>query len=161
MLMADPVHSYAARYDVEFIDLLGSGKDGQVLRTSDRRAVKFFGEESSYRRELRAYQILRARDIQQIREFQVPQFIRHDDDLQAVEMTIVDAPYILDFAAAYMPQEYERFEFSAEVLEETEARWSENFGERWPAARDIVAEFRRLTGLILLDLSLNNIRFTS
>jgi len=157
--MADAATDYTARYGVGFIERLGNGKDGQVLKTADRRAVKLFSDESAYRRELRGYQILRARDIQDIGGFQVPQFIRNDDSLRAIEMTVVDAPFILDFAAAYTPEEYDRFEFTREVLEETEARWAENLGEHWPAAQEIVAEFRRLTGLILLDLTPNNIRF--
>ncbi len=77
----------------------------------------------------------------------------------AIEMTIVKPPFLLDFAAAYSEQEFERLDFSAEIIEEREEHWSEIFGERWPDAAALRDAFQQQTGLILLDLSLNNIRF--
>ena len=56
-------------------------------------------------------------------------------------------------------EEYERLEFSQEVLDEREAHWAEIFGDHWPVVQSLRAAFTRETGLILLDLSLNNIKF--
>jgi hypothetical protein len=75
-------------------------------------------------------------------------------------MTIVQAPFLLDFASAYTADEYERLEFTEEVLNERETYWSEIFEDRWTEVGLLCDTFARETGLILLDLSLNNIRFT-
>jgi hypothetical protein len=157
--MIEPSTKYAAQYSVRFTDDLGNGKDGRVLRTQYGDAVKFFREESVYRRELRAYQILREVAIDQINGFQIPRLIRHDDALRAIEMTVVQPPFVLDFASAYTSEEYERLEFPQEVLDEREAHWAEIFEDRWPVVQSLRAAFTRETGLILLDLSLNNIKF--
>jgi hypothetical protein len=74
-------------------------------------------------------------------------------------MSIVRPPFILDFAAAYTIAEYERFEFTLEVIEERESHWAEIFAENWGMVQGLCNEFTSRTGLILLDLSLNNIRF--
>jgi hypothetical protein len=157
--MDDSLSQYQTRYKVQFIEKLGDGKDGTVLKTSQGQAVKFFDDDAIYRRELRAYQILRRRDIEEINGFQIPRLIRNDDSLLAIEMTIVDAPFVLDFASAYTIQEYNRFEFTEEVLEERQAHWLEIFGDRWAVVSAICDAFTRETGLVLLDLSLNNIKF--
>jgi hypothetical protein len=158
MLMEAPAR-YERLYAVHFIDKLGHGKDGSVFKTSEGQAVKFLVDPDLYRRELRAYQILRQRDIEDISGFQIPRLIRNDDTLLAIEMTIVDAPFILDFASAYTINEYNRFDFTAEVIEEREQHWAEVFGDRWATVQEITNAFTSATGLILLDLSLNNIKF--
>jgi hypothetical protein len=58
---------YEVRYNVRFVEKLGDGKDGFILKTSEGQAVKFLSDESTYQRELRAYQILRQRDIDEIK----------------------------------------------------------------------------------------------
>jgi len=157
--MSDESVQYELRYGERFVEELGDGKDGRVLKTETGRAVKFFHDESVYRRELRAYQILRQRDIDAINGFQIPRLIRSDDELRAIEMSIVQPPFVLDFASAYTREEYARFEFTQEVLDEREAHWAEIFGDRWPTVQSLCDAFMRETGLILLDLSLNNIKF--
>jgi hypothetical protein len=150
---------FESRHLTRFVENLGDGKDGLVLKSERGQAVKFFHDRDVYRRELRAYQILRERDIDEIKGFQVPRLIRSDDELRAIEMTIVQAPYLLDFAAAYTSTEYERLEFTQEVMEERETYWAEVFEERWPVVQELCSAFTRETGLILLDLSPNNIKF--
>ena len=112
-----------------------------------------------YRRELRAYQILRQRDIEEINGFQIPKLLRSDDSLLAIEMSIVTPPFLLDFASAYTQTEYDRFSFTQEILDERESHWSEIFADDWPTVQITAQAFKTATGLILLDLSLNNIRF--
>jgi hypothetical protein len=157
--MSDASIQYELRYRIRFVGALGDGKDGQVLKANERQAVKFLHDESVYRRELRAYQILRQRDIDELNGFQIPRLIRNDDELRAIEMTIVQPPFLLDFASAYTQDEYERLAFTQEVLDEREVHWSELFGERWATVQELCDAFTRETGLILLDLSLNNIKF--
>jgi hypothetical protein len=150
---------YQQKNAVRFIDSLGDGKDGRVFKTSQGNAVKFLNDASIYRRELQAYQILRQRDIEQINGFQVPRLVRWDDSFLAIEMTTVRPPFILDFASAYTIDEYNRFDFTAEIIEEREQHWAEVFGDRWAIVQEITNAFTSATGLILLDLSLNNIKF--
>jgi hypothetical protein len=157
--MSDAPAQYEIKYGISLIDRLGDGKDGRVFQTEHGRAVKFFNDEAIFRRELRAYQILQQRDIDQINGFQIPRLIQHDDNLRALEMTIVQAPFVLDFASSYTSEEYARFGFPEDVMDERVLEWSEIFGEHWPEVISLLEAFTRETGLILLDLSLNNIKF--
>jgi hypothetical protein len=85
---------YAARYQLEFAETLGSGKDGIVVvaryktKPSDV-ALKFFRFKDAYRREKHAYQRLEAFGVSRILDFNVPQLLRFDDELQVLEITIV------------------------------------------------------------------------
>ena len=157
--MLEKSQQYEAKYNVRFTDALGNGKDGKVLKTSDGQAVKFFDDAAVYRRELRAYQILLRHHITQLNNFQIPELTRSDDNLLAIEMTIVAPPFLLDFASAYTQAEYDRFAFTQEILDERESHWSEIFADDWPIVQTTAQAFKTATGLILLDLSLNNIRF--
>ncbi len=157
--MEDPSVEYETRYGARFIDALGDGKDGFIRKTAQGHAVKFFHDSDSYRRELRAYLVLRKLSLDQVGGHQIPRLLRYDDQLMAIAMTVVKPPFLLDFAAAYTEAEVARFGFTTEVLEEREQHWSEVFGGLWPAVAELRYHFERQTGLILLDLSLNNIKF--
>lgn len=74
-------------------------------------------------------------------------------------MTVVQPPFIVDFVSAYTDDEVKWLAFTEDVMAEREAFWAERFGDRWPAVLRIRDEFHRVTGLTLLDLSHNNIRF--
>lgn len=88
----------------------------------------------------------------------VPQLVRNDDELLAIEITVVTPPFLLDFASTYTDDELEWLGFTPEVWAEREVYWAEVFGERWPDAAAVRAAFHRTTGLHLLDPSPNNIR---
>src|SRR5438874_1066752 len=150
---------YQSSYQMQFVDQLGDGKDGVVLKTDRGNAVKFLRDRDVYLRERRAYQILQAISLDEIDGHQIPRMVRYDDNLLAIEFTIVKPPFLLDFAATYSELELQRLDFPPEVLEEREQHWSEIFGEKWQNVVAIREAFRRRTGLVLLDLSLNNIRF--
>lgn len=150
---------YAARYGVEFVARLGDGKDGFVLQTNQRTAVKFLHDRDHCIRELRAYRLLANGDVDEIAGHQVPRLLRSDEELLAIEMTVVQPPFIVDFVSAYADDEVEWLGFTEDVMAEREAFWAERFGDRWPAVLQIRDEFHRVTGLTLLDLSHNNIRF--
>jgi hypothetical protein len=156
--MLETSSQYELQYDVRFVDALGHGKDGNVLKTAEGQGVKFFKDDTIYHRELRAYQILRRLDMDEINGFQIPRLIRSDDTLLAIEMTIVGSPFLLDFASAYTGDEVERFAFDEDVLDEREGHWKDIFGDDWPLVQATCEAFTNDTGLILLDLSLNNIR---
>ena len=53
-------------------------------------------------RERRVYERLREAHVLRISGFHVPQLVRFNDELMAIEMTIVTPPFVLDFAGAYL-----------------------------------------------------------
>ena len=127
------------------------------MLTRERHAVKFFTRSDAYVRELQAYLLIQSAGIGEILGHQVPELIRHDDELQAIEMSVVQPPFLLDFAGAY--PEDEAPDFPPEVWEEWRADKAEQFGDRWPDAERVIDEFRKRVGLVLLDVNPGNIKF--
>ena len=87
--------------------------------------------------EREVYQRLGEAGCRKVIGFHVPQLVRSDDALLALEMTIVQPPFVLDFAGAYLdfpPQ------FSEEVWAEWERKNQEQFGSDWPKAQMILSE---------------------
>ena len=70
-------------------------------------------------------------------------------------MTIVERPFVLDFAAAYLDR---RPEFPPEIWAEWEAEKREQFEGRWPIVEDILNSFEEI-GMYLMDVSAANIAF--
>jgi hypothetical protein len=158
-MLNNSASEYERKHRVSLIAKLGDGKDGIVLSSNRDTAVKLFYDVNVYNRELRAYRVLQAAEIDEINGHHVPRLLHSDDDLRAIEMTIVVPPFLLDFAAAYTEDEVERFAFSTDVTAERESHWEEIFGDRWGEVIDLTNAFFARTGLMLLDLSLNNVRF--
>lgn len=85
----------------------------------------------------------------------MPQLVGWDDDLRVLEMTIVERPFVLDFAGAHLDA---RPEFLAEIWSDWEAEKRDQFEGRWPMVEKILAAFEEL-GIYLLDVSPSNIAF--
>jgi hypothetical protein len=143
---------------------LGVGTQGSVFvvnipsQSSDRIdqvAVKFHDREIAYNRELDVFQRLRDLQVEEVRGHMVPQLIDFDDDLLAIEMTIVSPPFCLDFGGAYLdrPPDY-----SPEVWRDWEEMKSEAFEENWPAVKSILATFESF-GVYIADVNPGNIKF--
>src|SRR2546423_13295937 len=101
--MTDPrICEFEARRGCRLIGILGPGpgQDGFVLRSDRFTAVKFFDRADRFGRELEVYQVLRARGIHRIAGHAVPELIGSDEVLLAIEMSIVERPFLLDFAGA-------------------------------------------------------------
>ena len=147
---------FAARRCVRVECTLGGGKDGVVFRTSAASAVKFHGRRESYQSELACYQRLRVRQVVDVRGHHVPQLISSDDELLAIEMTVVERPFLLDFANARLD---EAPEFPAEVMENWREEMAERFNDRWPQVRMIFAVLAGQHGIHLLDVHHGNIGF--
>jgi hypothetical protein len=86
----------------------------------------------------------------------VPQLVGSDDALRLIEMTIVKAPFVLDFAGAHLDA---RPEFSEEIWADWEADKREKFEDRWSQVQRVLDAFEEL-GVYLLDVSPSNIVFT-
>jgi hypothetical protein len=160
--MNDPRNEeYEARHRCRLAGPLGPGvgQDGFVLRTGRLTAVKFFDRADRFQRELEVYQVLRAKGINEIAGHRVPQLIDVDEELRAIEISIVERPFLLDFAGAKRPEEVPDFE--QHVIDEHLARLQELFEDRWADVLHVAEMFRRQTGFVLLDIHPGNIAFAS
>jgi hypothetical protein len=158
--MADPrIQEFEARYQCRLLGALGPGpgQDGFVQRSDRLTAIKFFDTNERFNRELEVYQLLQSLDIHDIADHYVPWLIRSDDELRAIEMSIVERPFLLDFAGAKLPIEVP--DFAQDVLDEFHARLEQLFGDRWADALHVAEMFRRTTGYTLLDIHPGNIAF--
>ena len=71
------------------------------------------------------------------------------------EMTILERPFVLDFAGAHLDV---RPDFPEEIWEDWEADKREQFEARWTMVQKILDAFEEL-GIYLLDVSPGNIAF--
>jgi hypothetical protein len=154
-------HQYASRNRLVVREPLGAGIHGQVhvvqgTTVSGGTALKVYHAQEFYRRELMVYERLKAAQVREILGFAVPQFIRTDDELLALEMTIVERPYVLDFAAAYL--DYDAPWFDDEKWEMWEAEKRERFGVRWAEVQGVLAALEGY-GIQMLDVNPGNVAF--
>jgi hypothetical protein len=152
--------AYAARNELLLVERLGFGIHGSVHVVEDkikgdRSAIKAHRAAAFYVRERAAYELLNGAGVREVLGFHVPQFIRADDELKVIEMTIVTRPFVVDFAGAYVGGPPE---FSEEVWAEWEAEKREQFGARWKTVEAVMGAFEDL-GIHLLDVSPTNIAF--
>ena len=112
---------------------LGHGTDGSVWRSNRKTAVKALARHRNYILEKLCYQRFKDEGVFRIEGFAVPELVGANDDLRVVEITIVTAPFILDFAKVSIDQPPD---FDPEVIEEAERQNEERFGtEYWAKVR--------------------------
>ena len=80
-----------------------------------------------------------------------------DEDLSALEMSIVERPFLLDFAGAKRPEEVP--DFDQAVLDEHLEHLHDLFDDQWADALHVADVFRRETGFILLDIHPGDVAF--
>jgi hypothetical protein len=151
---------FAARRGRLVAGRLGFGIHGMVFviegnAESGASAVKIHENREPFLRECNVYERLAERGVLEICGFNVPQVIGWDDELLAIEMTVVKPPFVLDFAGAYLDWPPR---FSEEVWEERLSKWREEFGDDWPIVQNILSELEDF-GIHMLDPSPANIRF--
>lgn len=152
---------YASRNHLTVCESLGGGIHGVVYlvqgkAASGATALKTFHEREFFERELMVYERLKAAQVRQILGFAVPQLIGADSELLALEMTVVERPYVLDFAGAYLDNDAPWFE--DEKWEMWEADKREKFGDRWPEVQAVLAALESY-GIHLLDVNPGNVAF--
>jgi len=158
--MIDPrVWQYESKYGLHVTGRLGPGpgQDGNVYRTDRATAVKIFDREERFTREDAVYRILTNKGISIIAGHAVPEWINSDSSLWIIEMTIVDRPFLLDFASARTASEVPDWE--PHVLDEYYEGLKEKFGANWENALHVAAMFNVATGLFLMDLHPGNVAF--
>jgi hypothetical protein len=155
--IADRAFDYAVKRGMRLEDQLGSGVDGIVLRSGRPSAVKVFAREDAFRRELACYRRLREREILDILGHRVPQLLDFDDSLLVIEMTVVQPPFLLDFAGAYVDTAPD---YPDEVMEQWHEDKREQFGDdRWERVQMVLATLRGQCGIQLFDVNPGNITF--
>ena len=152
--------AYASRNQLRLAERLGFGIHGIILVAEDnskvgKTAVKAHRSREPYLRERDAYERLKAAGITEILGFHVPQFIRCDDSLRVIEMSIVVRPFVLDFAGAWLDAPPE---FSDEVWAEWVAEKQRQFEARWPKVQEVLAALEELD-IHMVDVSPSNIAF--
>jgi hypothetical protein len=156
--------AYANEHGLPLADELGHGVHGIVFATEGqvqhgtlplRSAIKAHLREIDYCRERDVYLRLQSCNVTMIRGFHVPQLLRFDDGWLIVDMTIVQRPFVLDFAGAYLDRAPD---FSEEVMADWRADKLEQFGERWPEVEAILRVLETY-GVYMEDVHPNNISF--
>lgn len=117
---------FATKNGLVLEEELGFGVHGIVWSTDQKSVVKAHGAERLYyERERDIYLRLREFDVRKILEFRVPRLWAFDDELMVLEIGIVQPPFALDFAGAYLD---EIPDFSPEVWADWEVEKQEQFG---------------------------------
>lgn len=158
--MIQNAQAYASRRQLRLAERLGFGIHGIIFAAvgnleTGNTAVKAHRSLEPYDRELAVYKRLKEGGIRKILGFNVPQLLRHEDDLRTFEMTIVTRPFLLDFAGAYLDRPPE---FSDDVWLHWEAEKREQFGMRWPQVQGVLGKLEEL-GIHMVDVSPGNIAF--
>lgn len=155
---------YCDRKGYSIDSCLGVGTQGSVFvfnipsqntKPVDQVAVKFHIREVAYMREVTVYQRLRNLGVEDVYGHMVPQLIGYDDELLAIEMTIVSPPFCLDFGGAYLdrPPDY-----SPEVWRDWEEMKSMAFEENWSQVKQILRNLENY-GIYVADVNPGNIKF--
>src|SRR5258706_15218578 len=108
-LLTQHAQTYASRHNLRLAERLGHGIHG-IVYAAERNiepgnvAIKVHRSRDIHERERGVYLRLRQACLVEILGFNVPKLIRFDDELLAIEMSIVSRPFVLDFAGAYLDQ---------------------------------------------------------
>ncbi|WP_145244970.1 hypothetical protein [Aeoliella mucimassa] len=131
-----------------------------MWKTSIPSAIKAFYREENFFNELRCYQRLQSHGVNEICGLNVPVLEDFDDQLWVIEITFVQAPYLLDFGKATLdapppylvdPQDQRRFQ----------AEWRTEFGSRWTEVNAILHILQSKYGIYYLDPKVANIRLSA
>lgn len=100
--LEDRAVRFAAQRQSRIEHRLGYGKDGSIFSTDRATAIKIHQRRTSFVRELECYQAIAECGVRDVLGHRVPQLVAWDEDLLAIEMTIVKPPFLLDFGDAYL-----------------------------------------------------------
>ena len=153
--------TYADRHRLQLAERLGFGIHGTVFVAENKSkpgntALKAHNSIEPYIRERKVYERLKSAGVNDIQGLSVPQLIGVDDELRIIEMSIVERPFLLDFAGAYLDVPPE---FSEEIWAAWEIEQQEQFEKRWPKVQAVLADLEELD-IHLIDISPSNIAFS-
>lgn len=144
--------------DADFDNLLGTGQEGYIWKTTPSdSAIKVYDKLGNFEREIECYRILDEHNVAVIEGFNVPQLLGNDESLRVIEMTIVSAPYILDFGKAYVHQRPDCY--TPEQLAEADALSEELFEGNWTLVESAIHKLECI-GIYYVDANPRNIDCT-
>jgi hypothetical protein len=153
----DRAEAIARRYTGidQLLKDLGSGAEGYVFASPSATAIKVFTHHEKFDRELAAYQRLLEHDVIDVLGFAVPRLVHFDANLLVIEMTMVQPPFLLDFAQSVldMPLDF------PEGLDEWWERIEPDFGDRFPIVQQLFYELQHKYGIYYYDLAPRNVNF--
>lgn len=154
---AAQLYADARKITIHFESPLGFGSDGTIWPNSRGSALKILINERNYRVERDCYLRLRDERIRRVGKLNVPMLVDYDDELRAIEMTIVKPPYLLDFGKVYIdhpPVYWHDEQLMANFYEEK----APLFGKNWPRVLSAMASLEQL-GIYYVDPRPQNIAF--
>lgn len=137
---------------------LGGGVNGIVFSTSRGSAVKIFQLREGYTQELRAYQRIDACGVWEVCGFTIPHLLKWSDNRLLIELSIVQPPYLLDFASCCIDKD-PRDVHPPEWLDQYAERIEFLHEDRAPRVFEVYNALSRLTGIFHTDLRPTNIGF--
>jgi hypothetical protein len=154
------VESYCNARTLIVESCLGAGTQGSVFVVTNsikniRHAVKFHERAVAFDRERDVYLRLKELEIDYVCGHRIPVLVAYDNELLAIEMTIVSPPFCLDFGGAYLDH---RPDYSPEVWADWRKQKSEAFESNWPIVEKIISEFEQY-GIYIADVNPGNIRY--
>ncbi|MEM9017901.1 MAG: hypothetical protein AAGC68_12880 [Verrucomicrobiota bacterium] len=158
-MVEERAKAYAESNTLEIRRQLGFGIHGRVYAASSTNysyfsAIKAFEDSDPFERELAVYRRLNEQMISEIKGFQVPKLLGYDRKLEVIEISLVERPFCLDFASAYLdelPSYFPPFD------ENWHREKEDQFGaEKWPEVLAVLAELESL-GIFQTDVSPSNI----
>ena len=125
---------YAETPGLSIVRFLGKGMQELVFETTGRSAVKIHARDAGFKRELAAYHRLSERQVSVVQGLSLPRLHAFSEELLAIEISIVQPPYLLDFGGAYLDAVPEHARYDSEWQEEKE----EQFGEDWARVQAVI-----------------------
>ena len=149
--------AYALLRGFQLTGQLGAGMNGRVWAVTGKDntvewALKI-QDAQGFRLERACYERLGELGVTEVAGFNIPVLIHAEERWQAIEMSIVDRPFILDFAQAYLDAPPE---FPEEVWQECLETWENRYEDDWPVVKQALRELR-LLGIYYLDVHRGNI----
>ena len=106
-------------------DKLGFGVSGVVfLSPGGTTAIKIHQRLRSFQVELQAYEIITKHGLFDICGLSIPRLLHYDTKMRIIEMTVVEPPYLLDFAGVT----FEPIDFSTDTQREIGLKIERQFG---------------------------------
>ena len=155
---------YFAKKNLTIDSCLGVGTQGSVFvcnlpsqskNSKQQVAVKIHYRAVAYHMEVDVYRRLHIFEVTHVAGHRVPILIDFDDELLAIEMTLVSPPFCLDFGGAYLdrPPDY-----SPEVWADWEKMKSMAFEDNWTHVKKILSTLETY-GIYVADVNPANIKF--
>ncbi len=135
---------------------LGYGSDGSVWESTRHTAIKAVAFRKNYLTEVACYQRLLAAGVSHLGGFDIPLLEDFDDRLQVFEMSLVQPPYLLDFAKAYLDTPPPYWD-DPRIRRESYEEWQERFESQWDDVAAVLSILQNRFGIYYVDPRPGNI----